>query len=590
MSVGDLLVEYLHRIGVDYVFGIPGGAIEPLFDSLARSERKGQTKVIVSRHETGAAFMADGYTRVSGKLGVCCATTGPGATNLITGVATAYENHIPMLVITAQTALSNFGRCAFQESSDTGVNVVGMLEYCTVYNTMISHVNQLEQKLFSAVMMATSGSRPAHLSIPVDVLRQSIDRRISLDTHRCLTIPLGNADKKALDKLCENVTRAKKVVFIVGVKCYDAISVIEKIAFLLNAQLVTTPDGMGLVSVEHPLYRGGVGFAGHTLAHDTLLEKDVDLVIAAGTTLGEWSSNGWDWQELFSHHLIHIDSVGRNLTHSPMAKLHVCGDLTAIFEFLLIHLQKHYKPKNVVPNKQTFKEYMDSQYAEIEVKEDGKVKPQLLMAHLPELLPIGTGYFADTGNSMAWAIHFLNPRNRRIVERRGIDDEDKYAERLNPGRRRNHADLFQVTIEFSSMGWAIGAAVGAALSNRTRPIVCITGDGSMLMNGSEVTVALQHNLSVIFVVLNDNALGMVKHGQVMASAESIGTQLPSVNFAKWAHSMGIKSYRIESCKDLFKLDFGSYLLNNGPVLLDVMIDENEVPPIGSRVKTLKKYN
>ncbi|HEX2245496.1 MAG TPA: thiamine pyrophosphate-binding protein [Gammaproteobacteria bacterium] len=171
VELGDLLVAYLEQLNIDYVFGIPGGAIEPLYNALARSRRRGGPRPIVPRHETGAIFMADGYYRQTGKLGVCCATTGPGATNLITGAASAYENHIPILIITAQTALVNFGRGAFQESSCTGINTVGMFQYCTRYNTLVSHVEQFEHKLTAAVTSAfQSPGGPAHLSIPLDVL------------------------------------------------------------------------------------------------------------------------------------------------------------------------------------------------------------------------------------------------------------------------------------------------------------------------------------------------------------------------------------------------------------------------------------
>ncbi|MDG1706675.1 MAG: thiamine pyrophosphate-binding protein, partial [Porticoccaceae bacterium] len=124
-EMGDLLVAYLNQLGVEYVFGVPGGAIEPLYNALARSERQGGVRAVVARHETGAAFMADGYARNTGKLGVCCSTTGPGATNMITGVASAYENNVPMLAITAQTAISTFGKGAIQDSSCTGINTVG---------------------------------------------------------------------------------------------------------------------------------------------------------------------------------------------------------------------------------------------------------------------------------------------------------------------------------------------------------------------------------------------------------------------------------------------------------------------------------
>ena len=174
-KMADLLVAYLDQLGVEYVFGVPGGAIEPLYDALARSERRGGVRAVVARHETGAAFMADGYARNSGKLGVCCSTTGPGATNMITGVASAYENNVPMLVITAQTAISTFGKGAIQDSSCTGVNTVGLYQHCTRYNTLISHIDQFEHKLAAAIMSAMgSPAGPAHISIPRDVMAMPI--------------------------------------------------------------------------------------------------------------------------------------------------------------------------------------------------------------------------------------------------------------------------------------------------------------------------------------------------------------------------------------------------------------------------------
>ena len=138
-ALADQLVEHLEQIGVEYIFGVPGGAIEPLYNAMARSQRKGGLRPIVARHEAGAAFMADGYARETGKLGVCCSTTGPGATNLITGVASAYVDNIPLLVITAQTALHLFGKQTLQESSCTAVNTVAMFQHCTHFSSLVSH-------------------------------------------------------------------------------------------------------------------------------------------------------------------------------------------------------------------------------------------------------------------------------------------------------------------------------------------------------------------------------------------------------------------------------------------------------------------
>src|SRR6185369_7296592 len=169
VTVSDMIVGYLEQLGVEYVFGVPGGAVEPFFDALARSGRHGGPRVVTARHESGAAFMADGYARESGHLGVCISTSGPGATNMLTGVACAQENKVPILAISGQSAMASFGRRGIQESSCTGINVVGMFRHCTRYDSLISHPNQAEHKLASAVMRAGQARGAAHLSIPVDV-------------------------------------------------------------------------------------------------------------------------------------------------------------------------------------------------------------------------------------------------------------------------------------------------------------------------------------------------------------------------------------------------------------------------------------
>jgi len=211
LELGDLLVGYLEQLDVKYVFGVPGGAIEPLFNALARSERRDGPKMITARHETGAAFMAEGYTRQTGKIGVCCATTGPGATNLITGIASAYEDQIPMLVITAQTALANFGKGALQESSCTGVNTVAMFEHCTRYNTLVSHIDQFEQKLVTAIMTAHhSPNGPVHLSVPLDILRSlSPIPRPSFNLANLVT-RYSLIDLNSTDQFCKIMQTAKK--------------------------------------------------------------------------------------------------------------------------------------------------------------------------------------------------------------------------------------------------------------------------------------------------------------------------------------------------------------------------------------------
>ena len=202
-TLSDLIISYLEQFGIEYVFSVPGGPIGSLYDALVRSEKRGGPRSVLARHENGAAFMADGYARETGRIGVCCATTGPGATNLITGVASAYADYIPMLVITAQTALPTFSQGGFQESSADVTDIVGMYEHCTRYNTLVSHPDQLETKLSAALTTALQTPKgPAHLSIPIDILRSPAKGQKAFpNLHHLLNEPTSTIDTIALEKL-----------------------------------------------------------------------------------------------------------------------------------------------------------------------------------------------------------------------------------------------------------------------------------------------------------------------------------------------------------------------------------------------------
>lgn len=268
---GDLILGYLKRLGIGRVFGIPGGSIEPFFNALARSERSGGPRVVIARHECGAAFMADGYARETGKLGVCCATAGPGATNLLTGVASAYADGIPMLVITAQTSLRQFGRGALQESSCTSINTLELFAHCTRYNTLVSHPEQLERKLLQAISYACSNQPgPVHLSIPVDVMRAPAQPPANASPLKAFLNYEMVPSHQAMNRLLRELALTQRITVVLGEGAAPAItnllSVIESQGWLF----VTTPRAKGLVDSYHPLYRGVFGFAGHQSAIQAL--------------------------------------------------------------------------------------------------------------------------------------------------------------------------------------------------------------------------------------------------------------------------------------------------------------------------------
>lgn len=595
VEAATLIVSYLEAIGVEYVFGVPGGAVEPLYNALAVSMRRGGPRPVLARHEAGAAFMADGYARETGRLGVCVATSGPGATNLLTGVACAYDNSVPLLAITGQPSLPLFGKRALQESACTGVNTVGMFRHCTRYSTLVSHADQLENKLVNALMRASQLPHgPVHLSVPVDLLRAQIEQRLSPISLKGLLTKPSLIDEDAVRGLFQLVQRSSKTVLIIGGGCGEAIDALMHFAELTDSSFVTTPDAKGLVHPHHPLYRGVFGFAGHVSAQKALRDN-VDLVLAVGTSLGEWTSGAWS-DSVLNQRLVHIDATDEHLLRSPMARQHVRGRIRTVFERLLdmMHIEQaslglpwgHGEVGRVrIAANAADKVHLNEPHKAH--SDETPIKPQRLMAELSRHFPPTTRFVADAGNSTAWAIHYLELRNRRTGLVPVATNGAPAAQPQRRGeRRQDQAGWLRVLMDFAPMGWAIGAAVGIARGKPDCPVVCITGDGSYLMNGQEITVAAQEGLNVIFVILNDAALGMVKHGQRLAGAERVAFELPQIDYAAMARAMGIAGHVIESPEDFERLDMEAILKRQGPTLLDVRIDGEEVPPMSLRMQTL----
>ncbi len=563
-TYADMIVEYLKQLGIDVVFGVPGGAIEPLFNALARSERKGGPRLVVARHECGAAFMADGYYRETGKMGVVCATTGPGATNLITGISSALADEIPILAITAQTPLPKFGKRALQESSCTAIDTIGLFRHCTRFNTLISHHEQFESKLVSAIMTAHRlPNGPVHISVPSDILRAPA--QIKPHIHSDLLVhDFYVSDDVAINRLCEKLGRVDTIAMYIGDGAGKASKEIMKFIELTDAAFVTGPMGKAWVDETHPQYRGVYGFAGHDSAKELFRNEKVDLILAVGAALGELGTSGWN-DDLLNTKLVHIDASVEHFTRSPMANLHVFGNLQAIFSQLNENVNVVRKwgrrwskissemPRNFMGSHVTLQEADKCQ------SNACPIKPQRLMYYLTRNLPQETRIFVDAGNAWSWATHYLATANSE--------------------------GYYRVAMGYGSMAWAIGAAIGSAIGHKA-PTLCLVGDGSYLMSAQEITVAAQQNLPVVFVVLNDAALGMVMHGQRLGRQETIGWELNEVNYAAMAEAMGIDGIVVDSPQELDVIDMLELFSRGGPTLIDVRIDRDEVPPMGDRIQGL----
>lgn len=580
MILSDLIVSYLEQFGVKYVFSVPGGPLGPLYDALVRSEKRSGPRSVLTRHENGAAFMADGYAREAGKIGVCCATTGPGATNLITGVASAYADHIPLLVITAQTLLPTFSRGAFQESSADVTDTVGMFEHCTRYNSLVSHPDQLEVKLAAALTKTLQTPKgPAHLSVPIDILRSPFEGQISFPNLHHLLTEQASIDSVGFEKLIQELQNTlgqdRQVVLLIGHDCGGASKEIIKFAELIGAPIVTTQRGKSRVNPYHPLCRGVFGFAGHKTSRKALTDESVGLILAAGTNLNAWSTGGWDTVVL-NNKLVHIHNSMADFTRSPMARLHVQGTIRTIFRELTSRIKAlrkegrlSFEIKETEQDKSTLPYLEDpendnSPYVppQIEVLAPDScqletssqlIKPQSVFHEIVHHFPRKTRFLIDNSNSVPWSIHyFFHPR----------------------------PENYHLSIGFASMGWAIGASVGMALAKKDTPIVCFTGDGCFLMSGLEITVAVKEQLPVLFVVLNDHAYGMIKHGHRLAGTEPVDLSIPPVDFCMMAKAVGASAHTIRHPEDFRQIDYEAILSHNGPTLLDVHIDPDEPPPLG----------
>ncbi|MFZ5889667.1 MAG: thiamine pyrophosphate-binding protein [Myxococcota bacterium] len=541
-SLADQLVSTLAALGITHYFGVPGGAIEPLFNALARQQRAGVVRMIPTRSEAGGAFAADGYYRATRKIAVCTATTGPGTTNLITAVMSAHADRVPLLVLTPQVTSAKQGRGALQDSSADGYDLERMLAECTRYSSHVTHAEQLPYKLLRALSVALgSPGGPVHLSIASDILAGApLASLPALELGRQTFTP---CDERALNELVEQLLAARAPVFYVGDDAGDDAERVLSLALALGGRVVSSPAGKRWVSHTHRAYSGVLGFSGHAEAARVVGESD--LIVALGATFDELSTNAWS--ALPAH--VRLYSVDTHAEHAYRVP-HALVVLASVAD-ALDRIAEHAPARS-----QTQRAVSLPPPAPVRSAEGGPVHPADLMRWLSHELPSDVVVHIDAGNGFSWSTRDLS---------------------------RTRADTYRVAMGASSMCWAIAAAIGAAIGQPRRTL-CIVGDGSMLMSSLELTVAVEHKLPITYVVLNDSSLGMVRHGQRLAGAESMAHEIAAVRFDRLARACGARGLRVNELAELSRVP-RSWLASDkgGPALIDVRIDPVAVPPMAERV-------
>jgi acetolactate synthase I/II/III large subunit len=561
-KASEYLVDALAAAGVRYIFGVIGGAVVPLFT--ATVGRRAQ--IVMAKHEAGAAFMADGYARVSGGLGACVATSGPGATNLMTGVASAYADSVPIVVLTGQVATKAFGKGALQESSSEGVDIVDVFKQVTRYSTLAFRADRLPSIWHKALRMALGGRPgPVHLSLPADVQEQTIQMpvRVTLATHRTRTY-----DRAAIKQAALHLLRARRPAILAGhgALLSDASDEIRIVAEMLEIPVATTPKGKGAFPEDHRLSVGPFGYSGSPLAEWHLLESGVDVLLAVGTSLSEWGTLGWDRRLQPSEALLHVDIDPHEVGKNYHATVPVIGDAKAGLTELAFEIKRqqqrylHWRRGNgkLQPpaNRPRVLDAaaMDSNAVPI--------KPQRLMRDLQDALPRDTLVFVDGGANRSWAIHYWQSIYPRT---------------------------FFCATGMASMGFGVAGAIGGKFAAPDRVVLSITGDGGFLMNGMEVSTAVHYGKQVIWVVLNDAGYGMAYHAARLRKISDVGTRYPRVDCAKIAEGLGAQAFRIREPGEINRELVQRILASGRPTVLDVEIDPDEVAPFGGRLETLWDY-
>ena len=568
MNTAELMIDLLGHIGVQYIFGVPGGAIEDLNTAIFHNQKG--IKPIVTKHEAGAAFMADGYARVSRRLGVCCATAGPGASNLITGLASSNADQIPVLALTGQVATSVFGKGAIQESGSEGVNITNIFRNFTKYSGMLITENRAQYMVQKAVRLAMTGpTGPTHLNLPTDLMKREIDQQplCSLKSEARLF------DEESVVRAAEYLVAAKRPVVIAGwgVVLSRAANELLELAQLLQVPVATSPKAKGVFPESHPLSLGVLGFAGNPMAKEYITDERVDVVLGVGTSFSEMMTSGWDDRIRPTDHLIHIDINPEKIGRNYCASVGLVGDarmnLKELSKAVVEERSRQYSSihvNSVMDRIAALRERHRATPDDCSCREE-LYHPQQLVADIQRTFPAESVYFADIGTSMAWAIRHMT---------------------------MDRPYCFYVSLGFGSMGYAVAAPVGAKLAVPDRPVVAMVGDGSFLMNGFEVATAVEYDIPVIWVVFNNAMLGMVHHGRRLFRTpvpDGLPPRFKRVDFAKVAEGLGARGIRLDGTTRLTQALADEIIAANRPTVLDVWIDDEVVPPIHSRIATVDKH-
>ena len=541
MNGAQAVLESLKRENVEVIFGYPGGAVLDLYDALYKTKYPH----ILTRHEQGAVHAADGYARATGKVGVCFATSGPGATNLITGIATANMDSIPLVCFTGQVTNPLIGKDSFQEA-----DIVGITTPITKHNYLVKKAAELPRVIREAFFIASTGRPgPVVIDIAKDVFTTEIDYEYPEKVHLPGYSGDFTGDESQLADVMEALGEAKRPLFFIGggLTISNQAGLFREIVEKTHIPVVSSLMGLGCIPSAQAGFLGMVGMHGSYAAN--MAVQECDLLIGIGVRFDD-RVIGKVAAFAPKARIVHFEVDKAEINKNVVADFPVVGDLRwsmPVFARLLQESAVDYQGNFNAWYNHVIE--MNDKYPFEYKTNDQYIMPQELIEKVSELVDDDTVIVTDVGQHQMWAAQFFNSRKPR---------------------------QFLTSGGLGTMGYGLPAALGAKLGQPDKKVVLFTGDGSIMMNCQEMSTAADNDIDVKVVLLHNRVLGMVTQWQRMFYGKRYSQTLlgGKTDFVKLAEAMGMQACRIEKPEELEPM-LKEALAAQGPMLIDVMLPGNE---------------